>query len=101
MRGLTLNIDHRHRRLRRNARDIAPNKFVQHYIAEYDDVAIAQLPKDGFSPLPKGIREGFQTHKLACSYSPIIFWIRLVEMLLCSSLEWIVLKTISVGVCDY
>src|SRR5437899_383799 len=48
MRGLSLNIDHRYRRLRRNARHIAPNELVQHYIAEHDDITLAHLMKNSF-----------------------------------------------------
>src|SRR5205807_439580 len=48
MRGLSLNIDHRYRRLRRNARHIAPNELVQHYIAEHNDITLAHLMKNSF-----------------------------------------------------
>jgi len=39
-----LHIDDGNRSFGRNARDIAPNEFIKHYVAEYKDV----LATDGF-----------------------------------------------------
>jgi|SRR6185369_3520328 hypothetical protein len=40
------NINHRHGRLWRNPRDVAPDKFVEHYVAEHEHVSIAQSSQD-------------------------------------------------------
>src|SRR6266550_2468256 len=41
MRRLALNVDDRHWRFGRDAAYVAPNKFIQHHIAQHDDPAIA------------------------------------------------------------
>jgi hypothetical protein len=38
---LAPDVHDRHRRFRRNTRDVAPDKFIEHHIAEDDDLAIA------------------------------------------------------------
>ena len=41
MDGLAPDFDHRNWSLRRDPRDIAPNKFVQHDVAQDHDLAVA------------------------------------------------------------
>jgi hypothetical protein len=42
---LATNVNDRHRRLRRNARDVAPDKLIEHNVAEHNDLAIAHRSK--------------------------------------------------------
>ncbi len=41
MHRLAPNVDDRHRRFGRDTRDLAPDKFIEHHVAEHDDLAIA------------------------------------------------------------
>ena len=42
MHRFTSNVDHRNRRLGRNTRDVAPDKLIEHNVAQHDDVTIAK-----------------------------------------------------------
>src|SRR5688500_6672362 len=48
---LPADVHHRYRCLGRNARDVTPNKFVQHDVAEHDDLPIAHSPDQFLSAL--------------------------------------------------
>ena len=50
-RGFALNVNHRHRRFRRNSGDVAPDKLVEHHIAYDYDVTRARARQDFFSSL--------------------------------------------------
>ena len=46
-----LHVDHRHGRLGRDARDLAPEEFVQHQVADDEDAAPRKPVEDGVQPL--------------------------------------------------
>ena len=48
---LSMDIHHGHRRLRGNAGDVAPDEFIQHYVAEHDNLPIVHRLNDFLSTL--------------------------------------------------
>ena len=51
VRRFALNVYHGHRRFRRDASDIAPDKFIEHDIAQHDDAAVARCLQNLLGPI--------------------------------------------------
>ena len=75
-RRFALDVNHRHRRFRRNSGDVAPDKLVEHHIAYDHDAARARACKDIFGSLfiqgEQGIRAASGDSLRDCfSHQPI------------------------------
>jgi hypothetical protein len=43
---LATHVDDGHRRFRRDSRHVAPDKLVEHHVAQHDDITIAKRVQD-------------------------------------------------------